>query len=88
MQFNHQKLEVYQLSIKLLSEVFQIIQTIPTGYGFLIDQLRRASLSIPLNIAEGNAKFSKRERAKFFNIARTSASECAAIFDVTENRYC
>jgi len=82
--FNHEKLEVYQLSIKLLSLIFQIIKAMPPGYAFLREQLKRASLSVPLNIAEGNAKFSKRERAKFFNISRASANECAAIFDAAK----
>ena len=81
MEFNHEKLEVYQVSIKLLSVIFQTIGKMPTGYGFLSDQLKRASLSILLNIAEGNAKFSLKERARFFKIARASANECAAIFD-------
>ena len=60
MIFNHEKLEVYQVSIELLTFIFQLIPKMPTGYGFVNEQLRRASLSIPLNIAEGNAKFSKK----------------------------
>ena len=83
MEFNHEKLEVYQVSIELLSLIFQIIQKMPSGYSFLQDQLKRASLFIPLNIAEGNAKFSSREKARFLRIARASANECAAIFDAT-----
>jgi four helix bundle protein len=84
MEFNHEKLEVYQVSIQLLSLIFQTIRKIPPGYSFLSDQLKRASLSIPLNIAEGNAKFSLKERARFFKIARASANECAAIFDASD----
>jgi four helix bundle protein len=49
----------------------------------LSDQLRRASLSIPLNIAEGSGKFNK-EAARFYAIARGSALECAAILDAFE----
>src|SRR5947207_6823926 len=41
-----------------------------------------ASTSIPLNIAEGNGKFSARERARFFEMARGSALECSACLDV------
>ena len=40
-----------------------------------------AAFLYALNIAEGNAKFSLKERARFFKIARASANECAAIFD-------
>jgi four helix bundle protein len=46
------------------------------------DQLDRASTSIPLNIAEGNGKFSGKDRARFLEIARGSALECAAALDV------
>jgi four helix bundle protein len=82
MIFNHEKLEVYQVSIELLTLLFQLMPKIPPGYGFLTEQLRRASLSIPLNIAEGNAKFGKKEKGRFFGIARASANECGAILDV------
>src|SRR5947207_6782236 len=41
-----------------------------------------ASTSIPLNIAEGNGKFSAKDRARFFEMARGSALECAACLDV------
>ena len=44
------------------------------------DQLRRASLSIPLNIAEGSGKI-RQGRQRFYAIARGSALECAAIID-------
>lgn len=46
------------------------------------DQLDRASTSIPLNIAEGNGKFSAQDRARFLEIARGSAREGAACLDV------
>jgi four helix bundle protein len=45
-------------------------------------QLERASTSIPLNIAEGNAKASKKDRAKYLRVALGSTYECAAILDV------
>ena len=46
------------------------------------DQWLRAAQSIPLNIAEGNGKRSLKDRARFFDTARGSAFECAAIQDV------
>jgi len=46
------------------------------------DQLDRASTSIPLNIAEGNAKFSMKDRCRYLDIAGGSAVECAAALDV------
>ena len=50
--------------------------------GDIKDQLDRASTSIPLNIAEGNGKWSSRDRCRFLEIARGSAVECAACLDV------
>ena len=84
MQLNHEKLDVYQTAIEFLGLSFQIIHEIPHGYGFLADQLKRASLSIPLNIAEGNGKFSKQDKGKFYKIARGSSTECGAILDAAK----
>jgi four helix bundle protein len=48
----------------------------------LADQLQRAAISVPLNIAEGAGEFSKKEKARFYRMALRSATECAAILDV------
>ncbi|MFH1315760.1 MAG: four helix bundle protein [Candidatus Uhrbacteria bacterium] len=55
---------------------------LPIGYGFLADQIRRASSSVALNFAEGYAKATNRDQRRFFIIARGSACEVAAILDV------
>ena len=52
------------------------------GATALRDQLERASSSIVLNIAEGCGRFARGEKAHFYLIARGSAMECAAAFDV------
>ena len=52
------------------------------------DQLARAGDSIALNIAEGNGKFSQKDRARFFQIAHGSALECAACLDLLVARRC
>ncbi|WP_372369454.1 four helix bundle protein [Candidatus Uabimicrobium sp. HlEnr_7] len=81
MQLNYEKLDVIKL---LLSLSFQILKNMPNSYGFPSDQLKRASLSIPLNITEGNGKFSEKDKAKFYHIARGSATEYTAIFDAAK----
>ena len=79
--FDYEKLEVYQESLVFCGWVGQFLDTI-SAKAAAKDQLDRASTSIPLNIAEGNGKFSRRDRARFFEIARGSALECAACLDV------
>jgi four helix bundle protein len=49
---------------------------------YLADQLQRALVSIPLNIAEGAGEFSRRDKRRFYRIALRSATESAAILDV------
>ena len=48
------------------------------------DQLHRAALSIPLNIAEGAGEYAVEEKARFYRMAKRSATECAGILDVCE----
>jgi len=79
---DYERLDVYRAAIEFLQIAFRIIERIPRGYGALADQLRRAGLSIPLNIAEAAGKSSAKDRAHFHAIARGSAMECGAILDV------
>ena len=79
--FDHEKLEVYREAIAFCGWVGELIGEIP-GKISAKDQLDRASTSIPLNIAEGNGKFSPADRGRFLEIARGSALECAACLDV------
>ena len=79
--FDHERLDVYQESIAFCGRVGDLLTEI-TGKAAAKDQLDRASTSLPLNIAEGNGKFSAADRARFLEIARGSALECAACFDL------
>jgi four helix bundle protein len=79
--FDHEKLEVYRESLLFCGWVGELLGSI-SAKAAAKDQLDRASTSVPLNIAEGNGKFSERDRARFFEIARGSALECAACLDV------
>ena len=83
--FDHEKLNVYQLSLTFNEWVGELLSSIQAKAAAK-DQLDRAATSIPLNIAEGNGKFSTRDRARFFDIARGSAVESAASLDVLVTR--
>jgi four helix bundle protein len=73
---------IYLRARDLLALSRRVLDGLPPGYGFLADQLRRASSSVLLNFAEGYGKSSKRDARRYFAIARGSANEVAAIFDV------
>ena len=79
--FDHEKLDVYQDAIGFVSWVDELLEGIPKSLS-VHNQLDRASTSIPLNIAEGNGKYTAADRCRFFDIARGSALECAACLDV------
>ncbi len=81
MQFGHEQLDVYQLSIRYVSWAYEIASGLKGIDRHARDQLLRASQSIPLNIAEGNGKGTNADRRRYFEIARGSALECAAIQD-------
>ncbi len=80
--FDHDRLDVYRLSIQYTADSFAITKELSGLYRHARDQWLRAAQSIPLNVAEGNGKRSLKDRARFFDIARGSALECAAIQDV------
>jgi len=79
--FDHEKLKVYQSAILFVSFADDLLQDIPKSLA-VHGQLERASTSIPLNIAEGNGKFTPADRCRYFDIARGSALESAACLDV------
>ena len=80
--FVHDRLDVYRLSIEYVADAFDISRSLEGLHRHARDQWLRAAQSIPLNIAEGNGKRSLKDRARFIDIARGSALECAAIQDV------
>jgi four helix bundle protein len=80
-QFDHEKLRVYKQAIEFVAWCSNLLENVPKKYA-AHDQLDRASTSIPLNIEEGNGKFSKRDRCRYFDMARGSAFESAACLDV------
>ena len=81
--FDHEKLEVYQVSIEFVAWTGNLLNSLLDGTRLSAARhLDQASTSIPLNIAEGNGKRSYRDRCRFFDIAKGSALESAACLDV------
>ncbi|WP_437642520.1 four helix bundle protein [Sorangium sp. So ce854] len=60
----------------------RLVARLPRGDRDLRDQLKRAAMSVPLNIAEGSGKPAPADRARFYAIARGAAMECGALVDV------
>jgi four helix bundle protein len=82
MTLGHEKLDVYRLSVGYVAWVYEKANGLNGVQRTARDQWLRASQSIPLNIAEGNGKTAEADRRRYFEIARGSALECAAIQDV------
>ena len=81
-QFDHEKLDVYAKAIEFVLLANDVVEQLPRGRGYLADQLQRAATSVPLNIAEGAGEFMPAEKARFYRMARRSATESAAVLDV------
>jgi len=79
-----EKLDCYRLAIEFQALAPRLLPK--GGCSGLRDQLDRASVSIALNIAEGAGRTSPADKARFYAIARGSATECAAIADVLLSR--
>jgi four helix bundle protein len=80
-EFPHERLDVYRAAIEFLGLSEDIVNAVPKGRAYVIDQLRRASLSIALNVAEGAGEFAPADKARFYRMARRSGTECVAILD-------
>jgi four helix bundle protein len=78
----HSQTRIYQRSLELIRLSRQVSESMPRGFAFLNDQLRRASSSVLLNYSEGFGRRGAKDRRHFFQMARGSALEVAAIFDV------
>jgi four helix bundle protein len=82
--FDFEKLDVYQASIEVVVLIDTITEAFPRGRAYLTDQLQRAGTSISLNIAEGAGEFNVNEKSRFYRMAKRSATETAAIFEVAK----
>ena len=83
LNLSHQKMEVFMRSRQLVLECYRLTKIFPAEEKFaLSQQIRRAGLSVHLNIAEGCSRKSKAERKRFFEISRGSVVEIDAAIDI------
>jgi four helix bundle protein len=83
-QLDAAKLHVYQVGLELHTQCSVLVAMTNR---IVRDQLERASLSVVLNTAEAGGRHSRREKARFYAIARGSATEVGALLDVLERRH-
>ena len=81
----HKRLIVWQKAMDAVEEVYRLTEQFPADERFgLMSQMRRASVSIATNIAEGAARHTAKERLQFFYISRGSLSELDTQLEITE----
>ena len=79
--FSYESLEVYKKAYNTNQKVYRLLKENKTIPPYTKYQLGRASLSIMLNIAEGSAKFSNKDRKNFYITARGSVFECSSLIN-------
>ena len=83
---NHQKLDLYGFSRRFVLECYRSTKLLPADEKFgMISQIRRAALSVHLNIAEGASRKSETERKRYSEIARGSIIEIDAALDIAND---
>ena len=80
--FAFRKLDAWRVSVELAEEIRRLVAAMPEGHEALADQLRRAVTSVSLNIAEGAGRWSGRDKAYRYAIARGECAEVAAALEV------
>jgi len=80
--FDFEKLDVYKKAREVRKQIFSILANKPKIDRVIQDQLKRAVLSIALNIAEGSGKFSKADKRNFYYIGRGSVYEAVSVVDI------
>lgn len=83
--FGYRKLVAYQKAKEVVKRTYKLLKKFPAEERFaMCDQLRRASLSITSNIAEGVNRFSVKDKAHFIEIAYGSLMEVSSQFEIAE----
>jgi len=86
MRLDHKKLAVYARALEVMALSDETTESLPRGRSQVREQMDKAATSVVANVAEGAGEFQPREKARFFRIARRSAVELAAWFDIVEQR--
>jgi four helix bundle protein len=86
LHLNHTKLEVYKSSRSFVLECYKLTKFLPDEERYsMISQIRRAALSVHLNIAEGSSRKSETERKRYYEISRGSIIEIDAALDIAND---
>jgi len=80
MGFKFERLKVWQRAVEFANVMFDMADALPQKYQFSLgEQLRRAALSIPTNIAEGTGRDNHKESRYFYAISKGSTYECVSL---------
>jgi len=83
---NFKKLEIWTKSMSIVTEIYQITNSFPSCERFgLVSQMQRSAVSIPSNIAEGSAKTSNKDFARFLEMSIGSSFELETELIVSYN---
>lgn len=83
LELSHMKLDVFKVSKQFVLSCYKETKSFPTEEKFaMISQIRKAALSVHLNIAEGCSRKSLNERKRFYEVARSSIVEIDAALDI------
>jgi four helix bundle protein len=81
----HTKLEIFEKTKNLVLEIYRITKQFPSEERFaLTQQIRRAAISVHLNVAEGFSRKSQLERKRFFEVSRSSLIELDTAIDIVQ----
>jgi four helix bundle protein len=83
LKLDHHKMDIYSLSRLLVKYCYVVTRKFPGEEKFgIVSQIRRAAVSVHLNISEGCSRRSVQERRRFFEVARGSAIEVDTAFQI------
>jgi four helix bundle protein len=80
--FDFENLDVYKKAKESNKEILKFLRENKQIDSYIRDQIKRASISIVINIAEGSGKFSKADKRNFYTISRGSVYECASLLEL------